>query len=155
MEWPLFLKFKDNDIYNFEWLHIPINNTEKEMNDLVLSLVKILIDSLNEEEIGSQIKKSENNGSINKLEEWFKEKKLSNYEVHIKFLRDLQTMRSSGAAHRKGERYKEITQKFGLQVESYANVFSEMLKNANSFLDYIECNLENLNIRKSNGFNIK
>ncbi|MPM78402.1 hypothetical protein SDC9_125413 [bioreactor metagenome] len=46
--WPIFLPLDEQDVYNFESLRIPINNSIAEMDMLVLSLVKVLLDSLNE-----------------------------------------------------------------------------------------------------------
>ena len=48
MGWPLFLELDKQDLYNFEGLRIPINNSIVEMDMLVLSLVKVVLDSLNE-----------------------------------------------------------------------------------------------------------
>ena len=53
--WPLFLPLTEQDAYNFETLRVPVNNSITEMDMLVLSLVKILIDSLNEKKITSQL----------------------------------------------------------------------------------------------------
>ena len=60
--WPLFLPLTEQDTYNFETLRVPVNNSIAEMDMLVLSLVKILIDSLNEKKITSQL-----TGSYEKL----------------------------------------------------------------------------------------
>ena len=59
---PLFLPLTEQDTYNFETLRVPVNNSIAEMDMLVLSLVKILIDSLNEKKITSQL-----TGSYEKL----------------------------------------------------------------------------------------
>lgn len=42
MGWPLFLELDEQDLYNFEGLRIPINNSIVEMDMLVLSLVKVI-----------------------------------------------------------------------------------------------------------------
>ena len=46
MDGLLFLSLTEQDAYNFETLRVPVNNSIAEMDMLVLSLVKILIDSL-------------------------------------------------------------------------------------------------------------
>lgn len=53
--WPLFLSLTEQDAYNFETLRVPVNNSIAEMDMLVLSLVKILIDSLNEKSISKRL----------------------------------------------------------------------------------------------------
>ena len=78
------------------------------------------------------------------LEAWFQEKHLSDYQEHIKFLRDLQELRSSGTGHRKGKGYQKISKAFDIQRENYAETFSNILDNVISFLNYIEAHFEEL-----------
>ena len=144
--WQLFLDLDEQDIYNFETIRIPINNSISEMDMLVLSLVKILLDSLNEKEIVNQLtgKYEKLVGSISKIETWFKEKGLDDYQEHIKYLRNLQELRSSGTGHRKGKGYQKISRILDVQKENYAETFSGLLKNAVSFLEYLEKNIDRL-----------
>ena len=146
MGWPLFLELDKQDLYNFEGLRIPINNSIVEMDMLVLSLVKVILDSLNEKKIVAQLTGTYEKltGSISKLEVWFQEKHLSDYQEHIKFLRDLQELRSSGTGHRKGKGYQKISKVFDIQRENYAETFSNILDNVISFLNYIEAHFEEL-----------
>ena len=81
---------------------------------------------------------------ISKLEAWFQEKHLSEYQEHIKFLRNLQELRSSGTGHRKGKSYQKISKVFDVQRENYAETFSNILENVISFLNYIETHFEEL-----------
>lgn len=144
--WSLFLELDKQDTYNFESLRVPINNSIVEMDMLVLSLVKVLLDSLNEKEIYKQLTGvyERITGSISKIEMWFKEKNLQNYDEHIKFLRDLQELRSSGTGHRKGKKYQKISKTFDIKKENYSETFAEILNSATEFLKYIEFNLDNL-----------
>lgn len=144
--WQLFLDLDEQDIYNFETIRIPINNSISEMDMLVLSLVKILLDSLNEKEIVNQLtgKYEKLVGSISKIETWFKDKGLDDYQEHIKYLRNLQELRSSGTGHRKGKSYQKISRILDVQKENYAETFSGLLKNAVSFLEYLEKNIDRL-----------
>lgn len=146
MGWSLFLELDKQDLYNFEGLRIPINNSIVEMDMLVLSLVKVVLDSLNEKEIVAQLTGTHEKltGSISKLEAWFQEKHLSDYQEHIKFLRNLQQLRSSGTGHRKGKGYQKISKVFDIQKENYAETFSNILENIISFLNYIGTHLEEL-----------
>ena len=72
------------------------------------------------------------------------EKHLSDYQEHIKFLRNLQELRSSGTGHRKGKSYQKISKVFDVQRENYAETFSNILENVISFLNYIETHFEEL-----------
>ena len=116
------------------------------MDMLVLSLVKILIDSLNEKNISKQLTGSYEKlvGSIAKIEAMFSEKSISDYDKHIKFLRNLQELRSSGTGHRKGKGYQKITKVFDVKKENYAETFSAILSSAIEFLKFIESNIDKL-----------
>lgn len=144
--WPLFLELDEQDRYNFEGLRIPINNSIVEMDMLVLSLVKVLLDSLNEKEIVSHLTGTYEKlvGSISKLEVWFQEKQLTGYQDHIKFLRNLQELRSSGTGHRTGKSYQKISKVFDIQKENYTETFSNILESATLFLNYINTHIEEL-----------
>ena len=144
--WPLFLPLTEQDAYNFETLRIPVNNSIAEMDMLVLSLVKILIDSMNEKKITSQLTGSYEKlvGSISKLEAWLVEKNIENSDEHIKFLRNLQELRSSGTGHRKGKGYQKITKTLDMKNENYAETFSNLLNCATDFINFMGANLENM-----------
>lgn len=83
-------------------------------------------------------------GSISKLEVWFQEKQLTGYQDHIKFLRNLQELRSSGTGHRKGKSYQKISKVFDIQKENYTETFSNILESATLFLNYISTHIEEL-----------
>ena len=144
--WPLFLPLTEYDLYNFEIIRIPINNSVAEMDMLVLSLVKVLIDSLNEKEIIKQLNGEYVKlvGSISKIEAWLNEKEIEGASKHIKYLRKLQELRLSGTGHRKGKGYQKISRALDIQKENYAETFTRLLESATSFLELIERNFDNL-----------
>lgn len=144
--WKLFLDLSPKDLYNFEGLRVPKTNSIVEMDMLTLSLVKVLIDSLNESKIFEQLTGTYENlkGSISKLEKWLEEKKLPDYKEHIKFLRNLQNLRSSGTGHRKGKNYEKSSKKFNVCEGNYDKAFSDILKYSVEFLDYIIQNIDKL-----------
>ena len=144
--WPLYLPLTEQDSYNFETLRVPVNNSIAEMDILVLSLVKILIDSLNEKGILGQLTRNYEKlvGSISKVEAWLNEKNIENREKHIKFLRNLQELRSSGTGHRKGKGYQKIAKILDVKNENYGETFSSLLKDSTEFLEFMEANIEKL-----------
>ncbi|HBI93675.1 MAG TPA: hypothetical protein DDY58_15360 [Terrisporobacter glycolicus] len=144
--WKLFLDLNQKDMYNFEGLRIPKTNSIVEMDMLTLSLVKVLIDSLNEKQILKQLTGTYEklNGGISRLEKWLEEKNLQNYQEHIKFLRDLQDLRSTGTGHRKGKKYEKISAKWNVSTGNYDKAFSNILKYSVEFLDYIIRNIDML-----------
>ena len=146
MGWKLFLDMNEQDLYNFEGLRIPINNSIVEMDMLVLSLVKVMLDSLNEKKILEQLTGTYEKltGGISRLEAWIQERNLQNYQTHIKFLRNLQELRSSGTGHRKGKGYQKISKVFDVQKGNYREVFISILEQSISFLNYMEENIDEL-----------
>lgn len=144
--WPIFIPLSEQDQYNFESLRIPIYNSVSEMDMLVLSLVKVLIDSLNVKKIEKQLNETDVTaaGSIFKIEAWFSENGISDCEDHIKFLRELYDLRSSGSGHLKGKKYKKICKELDVQDENYAETFTKLLICSTNFLEFVENNIENL-----------
>ena len=90
--WPLFLPLHDDEKYIFDGLRLPIGNDQPEFDALVLSLTKLINDSLNEKEIVKLLSSIPDldTGSIKRLEKWFEISGLSDYSIHINFLRQLQ-----------------------------------------------------------------
>lgn len=144
--WEIFKDLDRNDSYNFNGMRIPTNNSQSQFDILVLSLVKILIDSINESAIRKQlinmeVEISEVKGSISLLAKWFEAYGFTQFESHIKFLRNLQGLRSSGTGHRKGREYKKISNIFEIHDDNFSRVFAKILMSSIDFLKYIQDNL--------------
>ena len=129
------------DAHHLQSLRIPATDEQQDFDGVVLSLVKILIDSLNEKSLRKLI-------AVEKQEE-FKNKSgiallgaalhlndLEGADVHIAFLRKLQNLRSSGSAHRKGKGYSKIAEYFDIENQSLRHVFANILNSASDTLDY-------------------
>lgn len=143
-DWNLLLPLSEDDEYNIKLLRIPVTGSQDEFDHQVLSLVKSIIDSLNEKQIFKQLINTENLvGGISKLERWLSECNIQGYELHIKFLRNLQELRSTGTGHRKGKGYEKIKKEFGIQDDLKAS-FSDILSSAISFFDFMGDNAVNL-----------
>jgi len=54
----------------------------------------------------------------------------------IAFLRKLQSLRSSSAAHRKGSKYRKIARAFGVESQHLRDVFTGIIWQALDVLDY-------------------
>ena len=78
------------------------------------------------------------------MEAWFSQQGLIGYDMHIKFLRNLQELRSAGTGHRKGKGYSKISKIVGLENNNFKTVFTTVLNDATSFLNYVSDNLEGL-----------
>lgn len=138
--WPLLLPLAEEDEHHFQGMRIPAGDQQKDFDELVLGLTKILIDSLNEKRlnaIAEANKVVDLKGSIAKLEAALAAKGVTGFEEHIKFLRRLQTLRSTGSAHRKGAKYKDIARYFDVDSQSLKGVFGGILRQAVDVLDYL------------------
>ena len=68
--WDLFLPLSEEDSYNLTQIRILLGNSQPEFDQLVLALVKVLIDSLNEKQLIILGSDQADNKGISKLENW-------------------------------------------------------------------------------------
>ena len=145
--WQLLLPLDPADDYHFQGLRIPATDEQRDFDGLVLSLTKILIDSLNQEELKKLIspKQKENLNSDQKenlkrsigcLEIALSSCGIEDNAEQVAFLRKLQSLRSSSAAHRKGRNYKKIAKDFGVESRRLRDVFTGIIWQALDVLDY-------------------
>lgn len=135
--WSPFKPLRPEDAHCLAALRIPLNEEQAEFDLQVQYLTKILIDSLNEEEIGKRISAlpPESKG-IKKLEAFLKEKHLPDPTNHIDFLKDLQDLRSSSAAHRKGSNYQKTMKRLGFAAKTKKQAFTTLLEKSANLLTY-------------------
>ena len=136
--WCFYLPLESGDEYNLDNLRIPLNENQEEFDHQVLSLNKLLVDSINEKQLSKSFSKTEDMKGIKKLEEWCKVKGIVGYEPKISFLRNLQELRSAGTGHRKGKSYKKIEKVFGLDRYSLKDVFDDILKAGIEYLLFMQ-----------------
>lgn len=139
--WCFFKELSEADKYNFCNVRIPLSESQEEFDQQVLSLVKVLIDSINVKEITKTISISGEehiDGSINVLERWFEEKGVEGYTDHVKFLRNLQELRSSGTGHRKGKNYDKIINKLEFAGKPFIDSFEWLLIQAIDFISFLQ-----------------
>lgn len=106
--WDFFKELHGPDRQIIQRTHIPSNESGQEFDDQILGLTKAVIDSLNERgivgELGSTIPDER---GIQKLERFFQEKGYPHAERYLGILRELQSLRSRNAAHRRSSNYRE------------------------------------------------
>lgn len=125
--WYLFDPLHEGDQYHLKSLHIPTTEGEKEFEDQVLSISKILIDSLNQKELKKGIITDiESPGKIDYLDLFLKSQGYSSDQM-IDFLRKLQALRSSAVAHRKGSKIQSSYKYFNLDSRSTIEVFEDII----------------------------
>ncbi|MFH1162176.1 MAG: hypothetical protein V1696_02785 [Candidatus Jorgensenbacteria bacterium] len=125
--WHLFKSLSAEDAHHMKSLHIPTTNEQKEFDDQVASITKIVIDSLNEEELekGLTINKEHPRG-IDKFEAFLITSGFSVPKM-IEFFKNLQALRSTSIAHRKGDNYEKIKKKFSIGDKEPQIVFEDIL----------------------------
>jgi len=137
--WQLLLPLNADDEYHFQCVRIPATDEQRDFDELVLGLTKILIDSLNEKHLNKLIpaeQQADLRGSIARLEAALIVCGVEGAADHVSFLRKLQNLRSSSAAHRKGSNYRKIANDFGIESQSLRAVFAGILRQALALLDY-------------------
>lgn len=137
--WDLFKPLSPSDEYLFTGLHIPLTNGYSEFDTQVTALTKLIIDSLNENELSKLItvEIESDAKSIGKLEAYLMQEAVEGWEHHIAFLRQLQNVRSKSAAHRKGRDYQERMIKLGIDIENLPSEFRRFLEKATQLLNVL------------------
>ena len=139
--WQWLLPLRTADTHHLQSLRIPATDEQRDFDGLVLSLAKILIDSLNEESLKKLVpagkqEEIKNKRGISLLEVALDINNLEGADAHIAFLRKLQNLRSSGSAHRKGKNYLKIAAHFNVENQSLRHIFANILNSASDTLDY-------------------
>jgi hypothetical protein len=105
--WPLYRDPEPGDEHLLNIVRTPLHDTDSEFEELVRTLAKLLIDSLDEPELVRSLPQGQpDEKGISKFERWLRHAEYPTLDADIRFLRDLQTVRSKGAAHRKGSDYE-------------------------------------------------
>lgn len=154
--WYLFLPLKKGDEHFFDTLRIPTKESQQEFDGLVQSITKIMIDSINTKEIKKfMVKDTDTEESKNLVKKEFVlitqgENKDPPIDILMKyfaqahkvqfpemkvFLKNLQKLRSTGSAHRKGDDYEKIKEKFKLDnnfKETFEKILIECIKILNT-----------------------
>ena len=139
--WQWLLPLHTADAHHLKSLRIPVTDEQQDFDAMVLSLTKILIDSLNEKSLRKLIPCEKREASKDKrgialLDAALDLNNLGGADTHIAFLRKLQKLRSSGSAHRKGRTYSKIAEHFDVENQSLRHVIANILNSASDTLDY-------------------
>lgn len=137
--WPLFLSLAEGDRHFLQSIRVPSNDEQKTFDELILSLTKVLVDSLNEKEIKKLLpgeSKDVGNG-ISLLQSVLGNRLPTDHEEHITLMRDIQELRSSGTAHRKGRKYERLKKMLGIDERPLREVFRDLLQQSLALLDFL------------------
>lgn len=102
--WPLFKPLRQDDAHVLTKLHIPLRDSAAEFDEQLTYLAKLLVDSLNEAEIGKVLRtKIKDEKGLGKFERYLTLLDFDGADNLLEVLHALYGLRSRGAAHRKGE----------------------------------------------------
>ncbi len=139
--WQLLQPLRSGDQHHLQSLRIPAANEQRDFDELVLSLTKILIDSLHVKRLNSLLsderQEGVGEGGIPLLEAVLTSRNVEDADKHIAFLRNLQSLRSSSSAHRKGRNYEKIAKRFDIEGQNLRDVFAGILWQALDFLNFL------------------
>lgn len=134
--WPLFRELAEGDQHVGQGVHVPVSNSLKEFEEQVMALTKLMVDYLNEVAIAAQLEEVPKDAKgLAKLELFLQASGSSGADEVVRFLRDLQDLRSTGAAHAKGKKYEAAKKRFGVDDRPYPETFRLMLRQAIAALD--------------------
>jgi hypothetical protein len=108
--WPLFKDLHPGDEHVAHALHVPTNRGYAAFDTQLISLAKLVVDCLNEEDLGKNLTSGvKGEKGIAKLERFAQEQSLSaSVDPLCAILRQVQGARSRSSAHRKGNDFNEI-----------------------------------------------
>jgi len=129
----LFLNLNTKDKFHWKKLLIPTSEDQHKIDAFILSIAKITADSLNVKVLNNLIKDiPKKGGSITLLKQLLTEIGASEAEIKIStsWMYDIQELRSSGSAHRKGRTYIKSLKKKKIDQISNIAVCSKLVNDA-------------------------
>lgn len=158
--WPLFLPLIDEDEHRYKTLHcLTTENNHSDFDEQILSITKLVVDSLNQKCLQSEI-----DDSNTEVESFLKERKVtSSLELKagidkfqafifskgmecpdmVDFLRKVQSLRSNSVAHRKSNKRKDLAKLYEYfkldelsEQQVLEDIFVKMIKTLNTLEKY-------------------
>lgn len=136
--WPLFKELHPDDRHVLRSLRLPLANTASEFDSQILHLAKLVVDSLNEEQIIAPLQAVglKDEKGIAKFERLLTVWQYPHVARDIALLRTIQGIRSRGAAHRKGSDYDLAAS--GLDPKNFFASFRQLLDRTTEMLSDLE-----------------
>ncbi len=142
LSWYLLLPLNESDLHELQNIHVATTNEQREFDELIQSLTKTLVESLNVKQLRALVGPcdrlaAKSMKSIKLLEFVLKRCDIDGSVKHIGFLRNLQNLRSSGSAHRKGKKYSDICKRLGIDGQDFRADTFKILSQSVEFLDFL------------------
>lgn len=134
-EWSLFRSPHKDDAHVLRQFRLPISDSLGEFENQVIFLVRLVIDLLNEVKLAEACGGSApDEKGISKFERYLHKQNYPHVDRDINTLRIIQNLRSSGAAHAKGNNFDKVQASVGLDRNSPRDVFRDLLGRVNQML---------------------
>lgn len=138
--WHLLVPLTDQDAHRLSSVRVPASAEQSAFDEQVQGLATILVDSLNVRFIRDRVspaERADHQGSIDLLETLLQTSATHGYQQHIQFLRTVQSLRSSGSAHRKGREYRKNAAKVQLDELGPQRVVADLINRGNHLLRFL------------------
>jgi hypothetical protein len=110
--WPIFRELNQADTYHLSRIRLLTSENQSAFDEIVLSLHKLLVESINVAKLSKILPPIENEKSIDKILRYLSKQDAIVDANFGKFLKELHTLRSASSAHMKGENYLKARKKF-------------------------------------------
>ena len=135
--WLLWRDPAPEDQYVFRQLHVCLDENQAEFDQQNGLLAKLVVDSINIPEITKTLKlEKPPEGGLNRLELFLVSAGFTDAKQQIEPLRVIQGLRSTGAAHVKGEQYTGAMKRGGLEGLSLVDASMKVFQGAVNFLQW-------------------
>ena len=138
--WPLLMPLHDKDTHRLASIRVPGSDEQPAFDDQIQGLATILIDSLNKRHMEALLPQTERphpKGTIDLLESLLRTRAIHGYQPHIGLLRTLQSLRSSGSAHRKGTNFDKHAAKVRLDELGPQRVIANLIDQSVDLLRFL------------------
>ncbi len=126
--WQLFLPLSEKDEHFYSSLRSMLTHEQSEFDSQILALTKVTIDSINVKPLRSFLGESDpSKKSILLMEELLTHLNSKHLTALTSLLRGIQSVRSTGVAHRKGTEYEKAVAKLKIDADDYRSEFDQLL----------------------------
>ncbi len=144
--WSLFLPLTQKDEHFFNSLRSMLTKEQSEFDAQILALTKVTIDSINVKSLREYLELTDSNiKSIGLIEILLTELQSDNLTEQINLLRGIQSVRSTGVAHRKGTDYEKVISRLNIDHDDFQTEFDQLLLN----MAFLFKEIMRLNVEKS------
>lgn len=140
LDWHLLRPLQEKDKHHQVTLRVPSTDEVRDLDEIVLSLTKVLIDSIDVRRIRSLLPEALSKDctrGIDCLKLLLEDRGAENADPHIKFLRSLQRLRSKGVAHRKGRGYEKLLRDSGWSQMSERDIVRSLIEESVALLEFL------------------